>query len=74
MTFGNGNHMLQVITIYGIGRVKRSNDSEYKEGDIVLSANFPAAEYCVMPSCEIVRKIDAACGISLPDYLSTLGN
>jgi len=27
-----------------------------------------------MPSCEIVRKIDAACGISLPDYLSTLGN
>ena len=29
--------MLQVITIFGIGRVKRSNDSKYEEGDIVLS-------------------------------------
>ncbi|KHN44872.1 NADP-dependent alkenal double bond reductase P1 [Glycine soja] len=63
----------QVITIFGIGRVKRSNDSKYEEGDIVLSASFPVAEYCVMPSSEIDAKIDAASGISLPDYLSTLG-
>ncbi|RZB76658.1 2-alkenal reductase (NADP(+)-dependent) isoform B [Glycine soja] len=62
----------QVITIFGIGRVKRSNDSKYEEGDIVLSASFPVAEYCVMPSSEIDAKIDAASGISLPDYLSTL--
>ncbi|CAJ1956306.1 unnamed protein product [Sphenostylis stenocarpa] len=63
----------QVITIFGIGRVKLSNDSEYKDGDLVLSANFPVAEYCIMPSSEILEKIDAASGISLPDYLSSLG-
>ena len=51
-----------------------SNDSKYEEGDIVLSASFPVAEYCVMPSSEIDAKIDAASGISLPDYLSTLGD
>ncbi|RDX83623.1 2-alkenal reductase (NADP(+)-dependent), partial [Mucuna pruriens] len=63
----------QVITIFGIGRVKRSNDSKYKEGDLVLSASFPVAEYCVMSTSEIVQKIDPASGISLPDYLSSLG-
>lgn len=63
----------QVITIFGIGRVKRSKDNKYKEGDLVLSASFPVAEYCVMSSSEIVAKIDTASGISLPDYLSSLG-
>jgi len=65
--------MLQVITIFGIGRVKVSNDSKYKEGDLVLSASLHVAEYCVIPATEIFAKIDAASGISLPDYLSSLG-
>ncbi|XP_027343347.1 2-alkenal reductase (NADP(+)-dependent)-like [Abrus precatorius] len=63
----------QAITIFGIGRVKRSKDSKYKEGDLVLSENFRVAEYCVISSCDIIGKIDATSGISLPDYLSCLG-
>ncbi|KAK7324800.1 hypothetical protein VNO77_28649 [Canavalia gladiata] len=66
-------HLNQVITIFGIGRVKGSKDDNYEEGDLVLSANFPVAEYCVISSNNIVGKIDGASGISLPDYLSTLG-
>ncbi|XP_061336657.1 2-alkenal reductase (NADP(+)-dependent)-like [Gastrolobium bilobum] len=63
----------EVITAFGIGRVKQSKDSKYKEGDLVLNPNSPVAEYYVTPSSHIARKIDAASGISLPDYLSSLG-
>ncbi|XWS59742.1 hypothetical protein CRYUN_Cryun08bG0147600 [Craigia yunnanensis] len=63
----------QVITAFGVGRVIRSKDDKYDEGDIVLSAFFPVAEYCVVPSDVLIRKIDPAAGIPLPEYLSCLG-
>lgn len=63
----------QVVTIFGIGRVKVSNDSRYKEGDLIMSASLLVAEYCIIPSSEIFGKIDPASEISLPDYLSSLG-
>ncbi|KAH7842121.1 hypothetical protein Vadar_001719 [Vaccinium darrowii] len=60
----------QVLTEFGIGRVIRSKSSEFSEGDIVINPYSPIAEYCVVPAASL-RKIDA--GISLPDYLSSLG-
>ncbi|XP_057730490.1 2-alkenal reductase (NADP(+)-dependent)-like [Arachis stenosperma] len=65
----------EVIRGVGIGRVKVSKDSKYKEGDIVLVfGDLPFAEYFVISSTNIFTKIDAASdGISLPDYLSCLG-
>ncbi|KAK8604469.1 hypothetical protein V6N13_099411 [Hibiscus sabdariffa] len=63
----------QVITAFGVGRVLRSNDDKYAEGDVVLSALFPVAEYCVVPSAVLIRKLDPAAGIPLPEYLSCLG-
>ena len=69
----NGNVALQVITAYGIGRVRRSKDSKHKEGDLVVNPYSPVAEYYVMSCTENIRKIDAARRISLLDYLSCLG-
>lgn len=63
----------QVITAFAVGRVIRSKDSKYEEGDLVLIPSSPVAEYCIVPSSQVLRKIDAATGISLPDYLSSLG-
>ncbi|GMJ05727.1 alkenal reductase, 2-alkenal reductase [Hibiscus trionum] len=64
----------QVITAFGVGRVLRSNDDKYGEGDIVLSPFLPVAEYCLVPSGVVIRKLDpAAAGIPLPEYLSCLG-
>ncbi|XP_061336632.1 2-alkenal reductase (NADP(+)-dependent)-like [Gastrolobium bilobum] len=63
----------QVITAFAVGRVIRSKDSKYTEGDLVLVPSAPVAEYCTVPASQIPRKIDAASGISLPDYLSSLG-
>ncbi|KAK6251674.1 hypothetical protein QUC31_013394 [Theobroma cacao] len=65
--------LYQVITAFGIGRVIRSKDDKYNEGDIVLNAFFPVAEYCVVPSDVLIRKIDPAAGVPLPEYLSCLG-
>ncbi|XP_054816413.1 2-alkenal reductase (NADP(+)-dependent)-like [Prosopis cineraria] len=62
----------QVITAFGIGKVIRSKDSEFEEGDVVLHPYFPVAEYCVMTS-HMLKKIDPKAGISLPDFLSCLG-
>lgn len=62
-----------MITAFAVGRVIRSKDSKYKEGDLVLVPSSPVAEYCIVPSSQVLRKIDAATGISLPDYLSSLG-
>ncbi|KAI8009539.1 2-alkenal reductase (NADP(+)-dependent) [Camellia lanceoleosa] len=62
----------QVITEFGIGRVIRSKDSNFTEGDIVINPFSPVAEYCVMPSA-FLRKADPAAGIALPDYLGSLG-
>ncbi|XP_024960006.1 2-alkenal reductase (NADP(+)-dependent)-like [Cynara cardunculus var. scolymus] len=62
----------KVITGYGIGRVVRSKNNNFSEGDIVVHPFFPIAEYCITPS-DFVRKIDPTADISLPDYLSCLG-
>ncbi|KAJ0110471.1 hypothetical protein Patl1_02011 [Pistacia atlantica] len=64
----------QVISAFGIGRVIRSKESTYSEGDFVLCPFLPVAEYSVVqPSHLHLRKIDPASGISFTDYLSTLG-
>lgn len=64
---------MQVVSTFAVGRVIRSKDSNYGEGDIVLSPYTPVAEYCVLPSQTLIRKIDADAGIPLPEYISTLG-
>ncbi|XP_028785706.1 2-alkenal reductase (NADP(+)-dependent)-like [Neltuma alba] len=61
-----------VISAFGIGRVIRSKDSKYEEGDIVVHPNCPIAEYCVTSSL-MLRKFDPNSGISLPDYISSMG-
>ncbi|CAJ1956309.1 unnamed protein product [Sphenostylis stenocarpa] len=66
-------HLNHVITAYAAAKVIGSKDSKYREGDLILSPSVPVAEYCVIPSSRILRKIDSASGISLPDYLSALG-
>lgn len=63
---------IQAITTFGIGRVIRSKDSKYEEGDTVVHPGCPVAEFCIAPSV-VLRKIDPNSGISLPDYLSSLG-
>ncbi|KAI4353206.1 hypothetical protein L6164_002171 [Bauhinia variegata] len=62
----------QVITGFGAGRVIRSNDSNYKEGDEVLNPFSPVVEYCVTPS-RFLRKLDPTNGILLLDYFNALG-
>ncbi|XP_039686100.1 2-alkenal reductase (NADP(+)-dependent) isoform X2 [Medicago truncatula] len=59
--------------VFAIVRVIRSKDSKYTEGDILLNGNGYVAEYSIVPSSDIMRKIDPANGISLSDYLGTLG-
>lgn len=63
-----------MITVFGVVRVIRSKDSKYNEGDILLNRSAPVAEYSIVPSSDIARKIDATIGISLSDYLGSLGN
>ncbi|KAK8571191.1 hypothetical protein V6N13_025746 [Hibiscus sabdariffa] len=63
----------KVITAFGVGKVLRSKDNKYGEGDVVLCPFLPVAEYCVVPSGVVVRKLDPAAGIPLPEYLSCLG-
>ncbi|XP_062009453.1 NADPH-dependent oxidoreductase 2-alkenal reductase-like [Rosa rugosa] len=63
----------EVVSAFGVGRVLRSRDSNYGEGDIVISPFIPVAEYFVLPSQALIRKIDADAGIPLPEYISTLG-
>lgn len=62
-----------MITAFAVVRVIASKDNKYREGDLLLVPSAPVAEYCIVPSSQILRKIDAASGISLPDYLSSLG-
>ncbi|MED6161072.1 hypothetical protein PIB30_057342 [Stylosanthes scabra] len=71
-------HLNQVITGVGIGRVKVSKDSKYKEGDIVLVfGDLPFADYSVISSTKVSTKIDHPThdddAIPLPIYLSCLG-
>jgi len=63
-----------VITGFTLGRVIRSKDSNYKEGDIVLNAFSPVAEHYVVPAELLIRKVDPTSGVPLPDFLSSLGN
>ncbi|KAK4286272.1 hypothetical protein QN277_002851 [Acacia crassicarpa] len=62
----------EVITAFGIGKVIRSKDSDFEEGDIMFHPYLPVAEYCVLAS-HMSKKIDTNNGISLPDFLSSLG-
>ncbi|CAL5200549.1 unnamed protein product [Lathyrus oleraceus] len=63
----------QAITAFAVVRVIRSKDSRYSEGDILLCPSSPVAEYAIVPSSQIARKIDTENGISLSDYLGALG-
>ncbi|XP_068335898.1 2-alkenal reductase (NADP(+)-dependent)-like isoform X2 [Pyrus communis] len=63
----------EVIAGFGVGRVIRSKDSNYVEGDIVVSAFTSFAEYCVVPSQFVARRIDPNNGIPLPEYISSIG-
>ncbi|KAM2267629.1 hypothetical protein ACFX1S_045856 [Malus domestica] len=63
----------EVIAGFGVGRVIRSKDSNYVEGDIVVSPFTHFAEYCVVPSQFVARRIDPNNGIPLPEYISSLG-
>ncbi|XAR68104.1 Allyl-alcohol dehydrogenase [Bertholletia excelsa] len=62
----------EVITEPAIGRVVRSKDGKFSEGDLVLNSSSPVAEYYVVPAA-VLRKIDPTAGVDLPDYLSALG-
>ncbi|XP_015080947.1 2-alkenal reductase (NADP(+)-dependent)-like [Solanum pennellii] len=62
----------QVITAFGIGKVIRSKDTNFSEGEIVMSRICPVAESGVLPS-NLLQKINHADGVALPDYLSCLG-
>lgn len=62
-----------MITAFAVVRVIRSKNSKYSEGDILLNPSAPVAEYSIVPSSKIARKIDAQSGISLSDYLGSLG-
>lgn len=62
----------EVIKAFGIGRVIRSNNNNFTEGDIVINPFSPVAEYCVAPP-NFLRKIDPTSGVALPDYLGCLG-
>ncbi|KAL5794092.1 hypothetical protein ACOSP7_002686 [Xanthoceras sorbifolium] len=64
---------LNLKRVFGIAKVIQSKDSNYTEGNIVLSAFLPVAEYAVLASDLLIRKIDPTPAISLPDYLSSLG-
>ncbi|CAK8535515.1 unnamed protein product [Lathyrus sativus] len=63
----------QVLSTFAVVKVIRSKDSAYNEGDIVLNGFGVASEYSIVPSSHIIRKIDPSNGISLPDYLGSLG-
>ncbi|GJW68081.1 putative reverse transcriptase domain-containing protein [Tanacetum coccineum] len=63
----------KVLTEFGIGRVVRSKNSNFNEGDIVVNAFLPIAEYSVIPS-DFLRKIDPTANIALPNYINCFGN
>ncbi|KAL3363632.1 hypothetical protein AABB24_012738 [Solanum stoloniferum] len=62
----------QVMRAFGIGKVIRSKDTNFSEGEIVMSRICPVAEFGVLPS-NLLQKINPADGVALPDYLSCLG-
>ncbi|XP_059450073.1 2-alkenal reductase (NADP(+)-dependent)-like [Corylus avellana] len=63
----------EAITAFSVGRVIRSKDSNYKEGDLVLNPFSPVAEHYVVPAELLIRKVDPSSGVPLPDFLSSLG-
>uniref|UniRef100_A0A803L665 Enoyl reductase (ER) domain-containing protein n=1 Tax=Chenopodium quinoa TaxID=63459 RepID=A0A803L665_CHEQI len=63
----------QVIVSYGVGKIIRSKDAKYKEGDLVVCSEMPVAEYSVIPSQAVTTKIDPALGVSPSEYLNVLG-
>ncbi|KAL6143891.1 PREDICTED: 2-alkenal reductase (NADP(+)-dependent)-like [Fragaria vesca subsp. vesca] len=63
----------EVVSAFGVGKVIRSKDSNFGEGDVVICPFLPVAEYCVLPSQALTTKIDPDAGVPLPEYLSMLG-
>ncbi|KNA23022.1 hypothetical protein SOVF_028390 [Spinacia oleracea] len=63
----------QVIVSYGVGKIVKSKDEKYKEGDLVVIAEMPVAEYSVLPSKAVTTKIDPALEVSPSEYLNVLG-
>ncbi|XP_031378612.1 (+)-pulegone reductase-like [Punica granatum] len=63
----------EVVLSCGVGKVIASKDDRYATGDITMSLVFPVAEYAVVPSELIMRKIDPASGIPLQEYVSSIG-
>ncbi|KAL3363635.1 hypothetical protein AABB24_012739, partial [Solanum stoloniferum] len=61
----------QVIRAFGIGKVVRSKDAKFSEGEIVTSRFCPVSEFGVLPS-NLLQKIKPGDGVALPDYLSSL--
>lgn len=50
-----------------------SNDCRYAPDDVVMSPDFPVAEYAVVPSALIMRKINPDSGVPLTEYLGCIG-
>lgn len=62
----------QVIVAFAAGKIIRSKDASYSEGDIVIYPICPIAEYCIVPTI-MLRKVDMSMGSSPLDYLNALG-
>ncbi|KAM7492351.1 hypothetical protein LguiA_035272 [Lonicera macranthoides] len=62
----------EVIQAFTIGKVIRSKNSNFKEGDLVTNPFSPIAQYYVAPP-HFLKRIDPTAGIPLPDYISALG-
>ncbi|CAI0460448.1 unnamed protein product [Linum tenue] len=64
----------QVVKTFGIAKVVKSGDENYREGDVFLNPFQPVAEYAVLPANPaLLRKIDVTGQISPLDNLSCLG-
>lgn len=63
---------LQPIASGGVAKVVSSNNSNYKEGDIVLGL-LHWASYTLVPKGQGLTKIDPSAGAPLAYYLGVLG-
>ena len=64
--------LLQPLNSGGVAKVVSSNNSSFKEGDIV-SGLLQWASYTLVPKGEGLTKIDPSAGAPLAYYLGVLG-
>ena len=64
--------LLQPLSSGGVAKVITSNNSNFKEGDIV-SGLLQWASYSVVPKGQGLMKIDPSAGAPLAYYLGVLG-